>query len=1101
MKNRFFASLLVTAMTITSVVPVGLVSTNAEAAEDHLLVHYTFDGEGVNAKDASANAMDGATYGTLEGGEDGVFGQALLVKGGYVQIPKDAVKNVDEISVSVWVNNQRTTKNTRVWDLGLDTKNFLNLFSPCEPGNIGYASALRVNDKADRANGPDRSFEQNSWNHVVVTYSDSEKKIRLFKDGSLVASKDVTQGQTIAGLTRNGLNRAYIGMAQFGVDPNLYAYVDDFRIYDKVLSESDITSMYEEGNRSLLANMETKLDVAKYNGLKDLNNLAYGSKLYLPDEADVEDLHIDYRWSVEGADTGVTVSTDVNGKQYATATGSSNQIAVNLIANIRDHAELAKSVKVPVIFKNVATQTPDAVNVTTVRGMRPKLPETITCNGKTSAYDVTWNYIDQSKYAGPGTFTVTGRVKKPAITVTATVTVSNDYMTNPILISGSNGGSPDPYIHYENGYYYYVRQDFNLGVTVSKAKRLQDLEAAPRIVVFTVNDEGCDNTLCHGELWAPEIFHLKDKDGNYQWYIYASCTDQSGNGATHRMFVWKSDDPNDPQAHYSYVGKMEPETDRWAIDGTVIEDGNGNAKYYVWSGWDGFQDGRQDIYICEMDGPTKLKGDRVMLNTPTEPWETKGHNDNGGGDIYVNEGPQIIYHNGKVIILYTTNFSGNDWYCLGTLTADRTADLMDTDVWEKCGGPLFTQSLDPEEETYSTGHAMVTTSPDGKEEYLIYHAFQSSGGGWVDRSARAVKMSWNGNTPVFGNPVPHDVLMKNPSGTPYVTSLKYEAEEAELTGNATIKEEKRASGRSTVTNVDTDSSITFQVEVPKDGKYLVSLVGNSRTNGHNNKCRQDITIGKDTYTVYHSNYAGGNNGGTFRPCNLLDAEIEGDGIYVDLKKGTLEVSVTENTNASGMADVDYLYLTYQGEEVAPVQQGNEPLVPATPATYTVAYNLNGGTAPKGLVTKVTAGNKGIALVTPQKKGYLFGGWYADSAFKTKVTQIPANLTKNITLYAKWNKVVLKGAPKAKLTINKKKKTLTVKITKKVSGADGYVYVTATDKKFKKNKKISYAKGVKITRKGLKKGKVYYVKVAAYKIDSTSAKKLSSYSKVYKIRNK
>jgi len=82
MKNRFFASLLVTAMTITSVAPMGLVSTNAEAAEDHLLVHYTFDGEGVNAKDASANAMDGATYGTLEGGRrciwSGTFGKGWL---------------------------------------------------------------------------------------------------------------------------------------------------------------------------------------------------------------------------------------------------------------------------------------------------------------------------------------------------------------------------------------------------------------------------------------------------------------------------------------------------------------------------------------------------------------------------------------------------------------------------------------------------------------------------------------------------------------------------------------------------------------------------------------------------------------------------------------------------------------------------------------------------------------------------------------------------------------------------------------------------------------------------------------------------------------
>ena len=102
-------------------------------------------------------------------------------------------------------------------------------------------------------------------------------------------------------------------------------------------------------------------------------------------------------------------------------------------------------------------------------------------------------------------------------------------------------------------------------------------------------------------------------------------------------------------------------------------------------------------------------------------------------------------------------------------------------------------------------------------------------------------------------------------------------------------------------------------------------------------------------------------------------------------------------------------------------------------------------------------NQKVNLKAASKKGYAFKGWYTDSKYTKKITTIAKNSKKNITVYAKWEKVVVK------------------------KGAVKKVTVTGTSKTLSK----------------LSKGKTYYVKVRAYKKDSTGAKVYGSFSSVKK----
>ncbi|MGN0142497.1 MAG: InlB B-repeat-containing protein [Roseburia sp.] len=70
-------------------------------------------------------------------------------------------------------------------------------------------------------------------------------------------------------------------------------------------------------------------------------------------------------------------------------------------------------------------------------------------------------------------------------------------------------------------------------------------------------------------------------------------------------------------------------------------------------------------------------------------------------------------------------------------------------------------------------------------------------------------------------------------------------------------------------------------------------------------------------------------------------------------------------------------------------------------SYTITYNLNGGTNNKSNPASYTATTSTITLQDPTRKGYSFSGWYSDKDCTKKVTQIKKGSTGNKTLYAKW----------------------------------------------------------------------------------------------------
>lgn len=306
---------------------------------------------------------------------------------------------------------------------------------------------------------------------------------------------------------------------------------------------------------------------------------------------------------------------------------------------------------------------------------------------------------------------------------------------NPIIAKGA-----DPWVIKHQNYYYYC---FSTGdsIVVSKSKNLQDIGIGDKTTVFIPPP----NQPYSKEIWAPELHYI-----NGMWYIYFAADD--GDNNNHRMYVLESINPT---GNFNIKGKIAPQTDKWSIDGTVLQKPD-NSLYFIWSGWAGDQNYQQNLYIAEMENPWTIKGERVLISSPSEPWEMKSQPYVPGG---INEGPEIFLTPHKIYIIYSASGSWSDNYCLGWLVCD-SGDVMNPLAWKK-SGPVFSSA----EQAYGPGHASFTLSLDEKENWIVYHACVDSGSGWNGRSIRIQKFDIFNERPSFGRPAPCYEQLPDPSGS------------------------------------------------------------------------------------------------------------------------------------------------------------------------------------------------------------------------------------------------------------------------------------------------------------------------------------------------
>lgn len=155
----------------------------------------------------------------------------------------------------------------------------------------------------------------------------------------------------------------------------------------------------------------------------------------------------------------------------------------------------------------------------------------------------------------------------------------------------------------------------------------------------------------------------------------------------------------------------------------------------------------------------------------------------------------------------------------------------------------------------------------------------------------------------------------------------------------------------------------------------------------------------------------------------------------------------------------------------------------------VKYHLNGGVNNPENPTMYYGGT--YILQNPTRRGYLFKGWYEDEYYWYRVTRINSRNVLNTEFYAMWEKVSL-ARPRVTTLRNVSGRKISLKYAK-VSQAEGYEIVYATNRQMIQNRKVMKTKLVSKTISGLALNRTYYVQIRAYRKDSAGQLVYSSYS--------
>ncbi len=169
----------------------------------------------------------------------GKLGKAVALSGTnqYVNVPRGAVSGVTgDFTVSTWVNPAKNSTWSRVFDFGTGTSAYMFL-------TLNKNTGLRFAITTSGAGGEQQissttTLPLNTWSLVTVTVSGTT--------GTLYVNDQVVG--TNPGLTRRPANlgattQNWIGRSQYGGDPYLAAAVDDFNVYGRALTASEVAAL------------------------------------------------------------------------------------------------------------------------------------------------------------------------------------------------------------------------------------------------------------------------------------------------------------------------------------------------------------------------------------------------------------------------------------------------------------------------------------------------------------------------------------------------------------------------------------------------------------------------------------------------------------------------------------------------------------------------------------------------------------------------------------------------------------------------------------------------------------------------------------------
>lgn len=379
--------------------------------------------------------------------------------------------------------------------------------------------------------------------------------------------------------------------------------------------------------------------------------------------------------------------------QTVSVAGIEGAVPRNVIQVSRDEAvRLMHKLTVP---EHVGNELPDRVVVSSAEQLKAIRVTSVYSDGTKAVKPVDWQTADIN-WNQPGVYRIDG-------------TIRQDRYKFPIAINRA-----DPCIAKWGEKYYFIATndaDGNNSLYIREADSIAALAAAEeKKILDTEMYEHLKKFL-----WAPE-FHII---GGELYIFHAGSTGEFVDIQSHVMKLKKGGDPT-VAADWEMPVRIVKRDGSPLFEGGITLDMTVLAwkdrLYAIWAQRKFIPDDLGSwIYIAELDAnqPWKLKSDPVLLSKPDYGW--------ANNHTFVDEGPYALITDKKIFVTISGALV-DATYCVGLLSIDPDADLLDSGNWTKGNYPLLTSRSVPGE--YGPGHNSYVTDEDG----LIWNAYHARPG-------------------------------------------------------------------------------------------------------------------------------------------------------------------------------------------------------------------------------------------------------------------------------------------------------------------------------------------------------------------------------------
>jgi hypothetical protein len=204
---------------------------------DNLVAYYAFEN---STEDGSGNGYDAAASSNPQyvSGPTG-YGMAIDFDGAndYVRLPiGSALASMSDITVATWANFSNLGGSwQRIWDFGNDTQ--INMFVTPRMGTAGALRfAITIAGSGAESNITASATLPTGWHHVAAVIDSASMTMKLYLDGRLVAEGPTAVLPSDLGETTEN----FLGRSQYAADAYYFGSLDEFRIYDRALSDEEI---------------------------------------------------------------------------------------------------------------------------------------------------------------------------------------------------------------------------------------------------------------------------------------------------------------------------------------------------------------------------------------------------------------------------------------------------------------------------------------------------------------------------------------------------------------------------------------------------------------------------------------------------------------------------------------------------------------------------------------------------------------------------------------------------------------------------------------------------------------------------------------------